>query len=377
MLDICRDIREVAEPNALLVNYSNPMAMMTWAANVYGGVRCVGLCHGVQGGHHQIAEVLGLLTGRTDPIPVNEVDIDCVGINHQTWYTRVLYRGEDWARRLTEGFERHPRYSKTEKCRIDVMKRFGYYSTESNGHLSEYLMWYRKRAGELTKWIDLDSWIEGETGGYLRHCLESRNWFETEFPHWISEPPYAYVEAERSEEHGARILEALETGRIYRGHFNVVNNGAIPNLPADAIVEVPGYVDKLGMHIPPLAPLPAGPAAICSQSIGVQRLAVLAAVEGNDFLLRQALMLDPLTGAVCTPEEIDQMADEMLVAEAEWLPQYTDAIKKAKARLAGGLKVPVKEGYRGAVRVGVRSVEELNTLADAKRKKGNFNSSQV
>ncbi|MDR2071298.1 MAG: hypothetical protein LBP81_07800, partial [Treponema sp.] len=137
ILDICKDIREAAEPDALFLNYTNPNAMNTWAANTYGGVRTLGLCHGVQHGHKQIAEVLG--------VPAAELDIICAGINHQTWYIQVRHKGKDMRGKLLEGFRRHPAYRVQEKVRIDILERFGYYSTESNGHLSEYLPWYRKR----------------------------------------------------------------------------------------------------------------------------------------------------------------------------------------------------------------------------------------
>ncbi len=206
-----------------MLNYANPMAMLTWAANKYGGVRTVGLCHGVQDGHRQIAEVLGVpqrggrhrLRGHQPPDVVHPGEA----------------QGQDLTGQLLEAFERHPVYSKTEKVRIDMLRRFGYYSTESNGHLSEYVPWYRKRPEEIPDWIDLGSWINGETGGYLRVCTEGRNWFETEFPRWMEAPPLEYRPDKRSEEHGSYIIEGLETGRVYRGHFNVVNRGIITNLP--------------------------------------------------------------------------------------------------------------------------------------------------
>lgn len=352
ILDFCKDIREVAAPDCLMLNYANPNAMMTWAANKYGGVRTIGLCHGVQNGHYQIARALGLKQ--------EEVDIICAGINHQTWYIQVKHKGEDMTGKLLEAFEKHPEYSKTEKVRIDMMRRFGYFSTESNGHLSEYVPWYRKRADEIMDWIDLDSsWINGETGGYLRVCTEGRNWFETDFPNWMKEEPKQFDKTKRSKEHGSFILEGLETGRIYRGHFNVVNNGCISNLPDDAIVEVPGYVDANGINIPRVGDLPLGCAAVCNASISVQRLAVEAAVRGDDMLLRQAMMLDPLVGAVCNPPEIWQMVDEMLVAQAQWLPQYKSAIEEAKKRLAFGNLIPTREGYKGAARKKVKTVEEM------------------
>ena len=360
VLDFCKDIREVGHPECLFLSYGNPNAMLTWAANKYGKVKTIGLCHGVEGGHRQIAEVLDL--------PIEEVDIICAGINHQTWYIQIKHNGKDVNHKLLEAFEKHEKYSQTEKVRIDMMKRFGYYSTESNGHLSEYVPWYRKRTGEIMDWISLDAWIHGETGGYLRVCTEGRNWFEHDFPNWMKDEPQKYVAESRSHEHGGWIIEGLETGRVYRGHFNVPNNGIISNLPDDAIVEVPGYVDKNGMNIPMVGDLPLACAAVCNNSISVQRLAVEAAVYGNDTLLRQAMMMDPLTGAVCTPPEIWQMVDEMLVAQAEWLPQYKDAISAAQKRIDAGLKIPHRGSTEGAAKVKTKSIEELAQDKEAARK---------
>ncbi len=351
ILDFCKDIREVAEPGCILLNYANPNAMVTWACNKYGGVKTIGLCHGVQHGHEQLANVLGLKK--------EEVDIICAGINHQTWYIQVKHNGEDMTGKLLEGFEKHPEYSVTEKVRIDMLRRFGYYSTESNGHLSEYVPWYRKRPEEIKDWIDLGCWINGETGGYLRVTTEGRNWFETDFPNWIKEPAFEYKEELRSKEHGSYILEGLETGRVYRGHFNVVNNGTISNLPDDAVVEVPGYVDGNGINIPRVGDLPLGCAAVCNASISVQRMSVEAAVNGDDTLLRQAMMMDPLVGAVCNPPEIWQLVDEMLVAQKQWLPQYGKAIEEAEKRLKDGKLIPVREDYQGAARLHTKTVEEM------------------
>jgi len=359
LLDVCKDAAEVSKPDVMLLNYSNPMAMNTWACNKYGGIKVVGLCHGVEGGHYQIAKALGLKK--------EEVDIICAGINHQTWYVSVKYKGEDMTGKILEGFENDPELSATEKVRIDMLRRFGYYSTESNGHLSEYVPWYRKRPDEIEKWIDLGCWINGETGGYLRVCTEGRNWFEHDFPNWMKGDPLTFRPEDRGHEHGSYIIEGLETGRCYRGHFNVVNRGCITNLPQDAIVEVPGYVDYNGMSIPIVGDLPLGCAAVCNASISVQRMAVEAAVHGDDTLLRQAFMMDPLTGAVCNPPEIWQLVDEMLVAQAEWLPQYGTAIEAAKKRLAGGNLIPTK-AYAGAARLHTKSVEEMELDREEARK---------
>ena len=324
MLGFCRDIREVALPGCILLNYSNPNAMLTWACNKYGGVETYGLCHGVQHGHWQIAHALGR--------DQKDVDIICAGLNHQTWYISVKTDGVERTGELYELMKKAD-FAKDENIRLDVMKNFGYYSTESNGHLSEYLMWYRKRPEDMEKWINYSSWIQGETSGYLRVCKESRNWFETDFPNWLREPAFEFKAESRSSEHGSYIIEGLETGRVYRGHFNVMNRGTITNLPDECVVEVPCYVDGNGISVPKVGDLPLGCAAVCSQSVWVQKLAVEAAVLADINLLRQAAMMDPLTGAVCTPDEIIQMVDEMLVAEEKWLPQYAEEIERAKVRL--------------------------------------------
>jgi len=329
MLEFCKDIREVAKPDCILLNYSNPNAMLTWVCNKYGKVNTLGLCHGVQHGHAQIAKAFDA--------EVKDVDIICAGLNHQTWYTSIKIKGEDKTGELYDAFLKQEDMLENENIRLDVMKNFGYYSTESNGHLSEYLSWYRKRPDDMQTWINFSNWIQGETKGYLRVCKEGRNWFEVDYPNLLKEPALVYAEENRDLEHVSYIIEALETGRCYRGHFNVMNNGCITNLPDECVVEVPAYVDYNGISVPQVGDLPLGCAAICSQSVWVQKLAVEAAVAGDIQLLYQASMMDPLTGAVCLPAEIRQMVDEMLIAGEQWLPQYAEDIEKAKIRMQGEL----------------------------------------
>ena len=368
LLGMCKDIRETAKPDALFLNYSNPMAMNVWACNKYGGVRTVGLCHGVQNGHWEITRAIehwakaeGLI-GKDEKLHRKDVDIVCAGINHQTWYIKVQWRGMDMVPLMLEMFEAHPELRVEEKVRIDMIRRFGYYTTESNGHVSEYVPWYRKRPDEIMQWIDLSRWINGETGGYLRVCTEGRNWFESDFPNWLQEDPPIISQENRSEEHGSYIIEGLETGRVYRGHFNVINQGHITNLPDGCTVEIPGYVDKNGINMPVVGDLPLACAATDSASVRVQQMGMEAAVHGDVTLLKQAMLHDPLVGAVCNPIEVWQMTDEMLVAQAQWLPQYVDEISLAKARLeqaeADGTRVKTVE-YEGAARLHVKSVEEM------------------
>ncbi|MBO9605954.1 MAG: alpha-glucosidase/alpha-galactosidase [Paenibacillaceae bacterium] len=313
LLDIAADMREVA-PNALLLNYSNPMAMNTWALRRAGGIRVVGLCHGVQGGHRQIAKALGL--------PKEEVDFICAGINHQTWYIQVSHKGKDMLPFLLQGFENDPELAASEPCRIDVMRRFGYYSTESNGHLSEYLPWYRKNKEEVAKWINPKVWIGGETAGYLNHCRHRGDDYREMYPKWMSGEAEYIKLGERSDEHGSYIIEALETGRVYRGHFNIENKGLITNLPNGSTIEIPCYVDRNGISAGWVGALPLQCAATCRASISVQEMAVEAALTGNRELVKLAVLHDPLTAAVCTTEEVWRMCDEMFEALAPWLPQF-------------------------------------------------------
>jgi alpha-galactosidase len=209
----------------------------------------------------------------------------------------------------------------------------------------------------------MSHWIHGETGGYLRYSTERRNWFETDFPQFKAEANTPLSEVKRTAEHASYIIEARETGRVYRGHFNVRNNGIIKNLPADAIIESPGYVDRFGINMVEGIELPLGCAATCSVSISVQRMSVAAAMAGDIDLLKLAVLHDPLVGAICTPDEVWQMVDEMVVAQAQWLPQYKDAVPAARERLAKGT-VKTRD-WEGAARRTVRSVEQLREMKGA------------
>ncbi|MDQ1256228.1 MAG: hypothetical protein QG656_824, partial [Candidatus Hydrogenedentes bacterium] len=180
-------------------------------------------------------------------------------------------------------------------------------------------------------------------------------------------PAPVFKPENRSGEHGGRIVEALETGRIYRGYFNVVNRGIITNLPPDCIVEAPGYVDGNGMNMPIVGDLPLACAATCNSSVQVQRMAVEAAVHGDVTLLKQAMLHDPLTAAVCNPPEIWQMVDDMLVAQAQWLPQYKKEIPKARKRLASEKPLGTKK-TKGAARLKVKTVAEMKRNARAARR---------
>ena len=201
---------------------------------------------------------------------------------------------------------------------------------------------------------------------------KGRNWFEQEYPRYLDEAGVPIDVAKRSEEHGSYIIESRETGRVYRGHFNVKNDGIITNLPADCIVESTGFVDTFGLNMRAGITLPDACAATCQASVNVQRMSVKAALTGDVDLLKRAVLHDPLVGAICSPDEVWQMVDELLVAQAQWLPQYADAIDGAKARLAKG-SVKTRD-WAGAARQHVRSVDEMR--ADRARTKSRLQPDQ-
>ena len=326
VLEFCRDVRELAKPGVWFLNYVNPMSIITWAALDYGGVNVLGLCHGVQHGSRMIAQVLGM--------DLKDMDFRAAGVNHMTWFTRLLHKGEDVTGRLLAEAERFESKFPAEKVRVDLLRRTGFFPTESSGFASELTPWYRKRQEDLAQWaVPGYSHHGGETAGGWRFNVEKERWFRhlaEELDRELDKPIELNV---RTYEHASYIIEAMETGRVYKGCFNVRNEDCIVNLPPDAVVETPCFVDREGVHVPRFGGLPDICAGICSAMISAQRPAVKAAATGNIRLLKQAMMLDPLTAAVCTTKQISQMTDELLVAEAQHLPQFKDAIPDAERRL--------------------------------------------
>jgi alpha-galactosidase len=275
LLDFCRDIREVAKPGALFINYANPMAMNTWACNKYGGVKTIGLCHGVQGAHWQITRAVeewarreGLLAPDAK-LHRREVDVVFAGINHQTWCVQASWRGQDLIPRLHALLSAVDDFGRTEKVRLDVLKRFGYYSTESNGHLSEYLPWYRKRTDEIAQWIDTSSWIHGETGGYLRVITEARNWFEHEFPTWVKETPPTSARTTAARSTARTLSRPSKPAGPTAGTSTSSTRGTSPTCPtaassrSPATWTAPASTCRWWVRCPWPAPPPAPPACAC------------------------------------------------------------------------------------------------------------------
>ncbi|HYW48211.1 MAG TPA: alpha-galactosidase [Bryobacteraceae bacterium] len=320
LVDIGRDMERLARPGAIMLQYANPMAANCLALGKATGVSFVGLCHGVQTTLDLIARYCG--------VPKEEITYTCGGINHMDWFLRLEHRGRDLYPMLREVFER-PEYYKNEKVRGEVFRHFGYFMTESTGHLSEYVPWFRKNRKALEMYCDEPS-FGGESGAYY-------NWCKLVADRYAVEDPLIYESTrlgKRSVEYCSYIMEALATGKPFRFMGNVRNDGYITNLPRGCCVEVPVFADDAGLRPTVVGELPAQCAALCTTNINVQSLAAEAALAGDPERLVQAAAMDPLTGAVCTLADIREMCAELLEAEREWLPQFAGRSVAPKPAIA-------------------------------------------
>jgi alpha-galactosidase len=298
------------------------MAMCCWALGTVEGLQFIGLCHGVQ----TTMDLIASYTGR----PKGEIDFVAAGINHMAWFLRLEHKGTDLYPILKANFEK-PGYYVNEKVRAEVMRHFGYFMTESTGHLSEYLPYFRKNRKALEAYCDEPA-FGGETGAYYKYCAMIDEKFQKLDPLSIESTKLG----PRSAEYCSHIIEARETGKIFRLNGNIRNDGWIDNLPRGCCVEVPIYVDRTGLRPTGVGALPTSLAALNMTNVLVQGLSVEAALSGDTELLVQACAMDPLTAAVLTLAEIREMTAEMLEAERAWLPQYSGK----KVRTVPAIDVP-------------------------------------
>ena len=306
MLDLAQDMEKLC-PEAYLLQYVNPMAMVSWALGTTK-VKFVGLCHGVQ-------TTLDLISGYVD-VPKDEIDFLCAGINHMAWFLKLEHNGRNLYPILRERFEQ-PAYYVNEKVRGEVFRQFGYFMTESTGHLAEYVPYFRKDQKALELYCDEPA-FGGESGAYYNWCKSVADRYDGQdilADESSDIPP-------RSIEYGSYVIEALETGRTFKFNGNVTNGGMIANLPADCCAEGPIYADRTGLHKTVVGDLPSQCAALNMTNILVQGLAVEAAISGDPEQIVHACALDPLTAAVLTLKEIREMASEMLEAQKDWLTQF-------------------------------------------------------
>jgi alpha-galactosidase len=323
LVSIARDVERLC-PRAWVLNYTNPMAMLCWGvARAVPGARWVGLCHSVQHTTHQWAKRLG--------VPIKEVDYECAGLNHQAWVLEFTHDGRDLLPAIRE-LATDPRTWREDTSRMEYVKHFGYAVTEASGHNSEYSPWFRKRPELVDAYCPGGGWNGGS--GFIKTLYARPDWRDTMEALADGRTP---LPLERSAEYGARIVNALAGGAPAKIYGNVPNaDGFIDNLPRDACVEVACDVDARGVVPRHVGRLPDHLAAINSNQIQMQRLAVQAALECDPEKVFQAMALDPLTGAVLTLDEIRAMTAELLTAHARWLPGFADrplALRPVLARV--------------------------------------------
>jgi alpha-galactosidase len=310
-LDICKDMEELC-PEVMFLQYVNPMAMNTWAINRASKIRTVGLCHSVQGTAEALSEDMG--------VPYDEVNYVCAGINHMAFYLRFERNGEDLYPKIRDVMEAKSygrRYRELgDHVRYEVLRRTGYFVTESSEHFSEYVPWFIKRNRS-----DLIEQYEIPIDEYIRRCEDQLAEWESERAA-LERGELDEARYERSQEYGSLIIHSVETGEPRVVYGNVSNQGLIDNLPQGCCVEVPCLVDKNGLQPTKIGALPPHLAALMQTNINVQSLVVEAALTGKREHIYHAAMLDPHTAAELSLDQIWSLVDELTEAHGDMMPQY-------------------------------------------------------
>jgi alpha-galactosidase len=312
MMDIVRDMEKYC-PGAVLLNYTNPMAMLCGAIQRSSFIPTTGLCHSVQG----TAQMLGWWIGAS----MDEITFTCAGINHQAWYLDFKVNGQDAYPRIYKAVTEEPEVYNSEIVRNEMFLALGYYVTESSGHNSEYNWWFRKRQDLIEKYcLPGTGWNPGEYAYILKEYQnneatwkdQAREWFAAETP----------IMLDRGHEYAAYIINALLGGEMYKFNGNVPNTGIVTNLPQGACVEVPVLVDKTGFHPIYVGALPSECALLTQLSSGIEEMAITATLNGDPTMIYRAICHDPLTAAVLSLAEIKQMVNEMFKQNQPFLPQF-------------------------------------------------------
>lgn len=305
VLEFARDMEEVC-PRALFLNYVNPMAMVTGALLGASGIRAVGVCHSVQVCAERLVKGLGM---RWDPATLWKI----AGINHQAWLLEISLRGVDLYPEIRRRSEAG-KVPDTDRVRHEIMRRFGYYVTESSEHTAEYVPWFIKSGypGLIERFnIPLDE--------YPRRCVEQIAGWQRMRDELVSNEALRH---ERTSEYASYVMEAVVTNRACAIGGNVLNDDLITNLPRRACVEVPCLVDGNGVQPCVVGDLPPQCAALNMTNVNVQLLTIEAALTGRRDHIYQAALLDPHTAAELPVDRIVAMCDELIERHGSWLPKY-------------------------------------------------------
>jgi alpha-galactosidase len=311
MIDIIKDMEKHC-PDAVMLNYTNPMVMLCRAMQRSSHIPLVGLCHSVQGTAEMLAEWIGA--------PMNEITYTCAGINHQAWYLKYEWNHKDAYPLIREAVSKPEIYQK-ELVRNEMYLHLDHYVTESSGHNSEYNPWFRKRPDLIEKYcIHGTNWNPGEYAYIINRYLEREGAWRDEAKQWLAKD--APISLTRGHEYAAYIMNALKGGETFSFNGNVANTDLITNLPNGACVEVPVYVDRNGFRPVHVGALPPQLAALNHTNVIIEEMAVEACLTGNPRMVFQALLHDPLTAAVCSMAEIKSMVNELFKQNEKHLPTF-------------------------------------------------------
>lgn len=313
MMDIVRDMERVC-PNAVLLNYTNPMAMLCGAIQRQTFIPTTGLCHSVQGTAAMLARWIGA--------PMNEITYTCAGINHMAWYLDFKWNGQDAYPLVYKAVTERPEVYNEEIVRNEMFLALGKYVTESSGHNSEYNWWFRKRPDLIEKYCTHGTgWNPGEYAYILKEYQHTEATWKEQVKAEL-ERPLEPDDLQRGQEYASYIINALRGGEMYKFNGNVPNTGLITNLPQGACVEVPVLVDKAGFHPMHVGALPPECALMTALSSGIEELAIQASLSGDPTLVYRAICHDPLTASVLSLAEIKEMTNELFARHKEYLPQF-------------------------------------------------------
>ncbi len=311
MVSIIKDMEELC-PKAIMLNYTNPMAMLCRAMQRESKVAVSGLCHSVQGTAGMLANWIGA--------PMSEIDYVCAGINHLSWFVKFLWKGEDAYPLIRKAMKKKAVYEH-EKVRNEMFLALGYYVTESSGHNSEYNWWFRKRPDLIEKYcLDGTGWNPGEYAYILKHYRDREKSWKKDIIKWLESPEP--LNLERGHEYAASIINAWMGGETFQFNGNVPNTGIISNLPENCCVEVPVLATRGRLNKIHVGALPPTVQPLTALTVAYEELAVEAALTGNPELVFQAICYDPLTSSVLSLEEIRKMVQAMLKKNEPHLPQF-------------------------------------------------------
>lgn len=311
MLDICRDMEKYC-PDAILLNYTNPMAMLCRAMQKKSHIKVTGLCHSVQGTAEHLAKWINT--------SMDHITYVCAGINHQAWFIEYKKDGKDANPLIRKVLEKKEIYIQ-EIVRNEMFLHLGYYVTESSGHNSEYNWWFRKRPDLIKKYCTYGTgWNPGRYAYIVKEYLKTEKTWKKNIEKWFEKG--APIPLERGYEYAAYIINAYMGGEPYEFNGNVPNTGIITNLPYGVCVEVPVLANKRGFNPIHVGEIPPQCAALNNINIAVEEMAVEAVLTGNPELVFHSIIYDPLTASVLSLAEIRKMVSEMLQKNKNFLPQF-------------------------------------------------------